>query len=61
VLERKRRLGQQVLEIVIAGIKDERAARAAFESRIASLLLPDSVLPAENIHEASAAKATTAR
>lgn len=61
VLERKRRLGQQVLEVVIAGIKDERAARTAFEGRIVSLLLPDSVLPAEAIPVDSAAKATTAR
>ena len=42
VLDRKRHLGQQVLEVVISGIEDEAAARAAFEARIPALLRPDS-------------------
>ena len=47
VLQRKRRLGQQVLEIAITGIENEPLARAAFERRITSLLQPDSILPSE--------------
>ena len=61
MLQRKRHLGQQVLEVAIAGMKDEHAARAAFESRITSLLHPDSLLPAEEITQGTAAKETTAR
>ena len=61
VLQRKRHLGQQVIEVAIAGMKDEHAARAAFESRITSLLHPDSLLPAEEITPGTAAKETTAR
>ena len=60
VLQRKRHLGQQVLEIAISGLSDEHAARAAFESKIASLLRPDSVLPAGEINAITAAKETTA-
>ena len=47
VLQRKRRLGQQVLEVAITGLENETAARAAFERRITALLLPDSILPAD--------------
>jgi exosortase len=46
VLLRKRHLGQQTLEIAIAGIEDEKVARAAFERRITALIEPDSILPA---------------
>jgi hypothetical protein len=46
VLQRKRRLGQQVLEVAITGIADEKVARTAFERRISELLQPDSILPA---------------
>ena len=59
VLQRKRNLGQQVLEVAISGIENERDARAAFERRIPALLQPDSLLPAEN--PAADAKTTTAR
>jgi len=48
VLDRKRRLGQQVLEVVIAGVEDPQAARAAFERKIPQLLRPDSILPASD-------------
>ena len=47
VLQRKRRLGQQVLEVAISGIENEKDARAAFERRIRALLQPDSLLPAD--------------
>ncbi|MEO6742711.1 MAG: exosortase/archaeosortase family protein [Chthoniobacteraceae bacterium] len=45
VLQRKRHLGQQVLEVAISGIENEQDARAAFERRIAALLQPDSIFP----------------
>jgi exosortase len=61
VLQRKRRLGQQVLEVAIAGMTDEHAARAAFEQRITSLLRPDSLVPAAEIPPGTAAHETTAR
>jgi exosortase/archaeosortase family protein len=48
VLERKRKLGQQVLEVAISGIEDEEAAREAFETRVTALLHPDSIIPAES-------------
>ncbi len=60
VLQRKRNLGQQVLEVAIAGIDDEQAARAAFERKITSFLRPDSLLPAVEIPD-TAATGTTAR
>jgi exosortase len=41
VMSRKRRLGQQVLEVVLEGVADERAARAALEKHIVPLLRPD--------------------
>ena len=59
VLQRKRHLGQQVLEIAISGIEDEKDARAAFERRVTELLRPDSILPAEIASPEKAA--TTAR
>ena len=59
VLQRKRHLGQQVLEIAISGIENEKDARAAFERRIGEILQPDSILPAEITAPDSAA--TTAR
>lgn len=59
VIQRKRRLGQQVLEIAISGIADEKAARAAFERRISALIEPDSLLPADDVP--ADANATTAR
>ena len=59
VLQRKRHLGQQVLEIAISGIEDEKDARAAFERRVSELLRPDSILPAEIASPEKAA--TTAR
>ena len=61
VLQRKRHLGQQVLEVVIGGIQDEHAARAAFEKRITSFLHPDTVLPAGEIPTGDAVSGTTAR
>lgn len=60
VLDRKRRLGQQVLEVVITGMKDEQAARAAFESRIQSFVRPDSLLPLLEPTQGMEAKVTTA-
>ncbi len=57
VLQRKRHLGQQTLEVAIAGMTDENAARAAFERRITTLIEPDSILPEETPVEAK----TTAR
>ena len=59
VLQRKRHLGQQVLEIAISGIENESDARAAFERRITEILQPDSILPAEITAPDSAV--TTAR
>jgi exosortase len=59
VLQRKRRLGQQTLEIAISGLENEKDARAAFERRITALVQPDSLLPAEI--SAADAKTTTAR
>ena len=41
VLQRKRKLGQQVLEVGITGVADDAAARASFERRLPSLLRPD--------------------
>lgn len=41
VLQRKRKLGQQVLEIGITGIADDEKARASFEQRLPALLRPD--------------------
>ena len=49
VLQRKRHLGQQTLEVAIAGIENEQAARAAFERRITALIEPDSILPAADV------------
>ncbi len=46
VLQRKRKLGQQVLEVAISGPDNEKAAREAFEKRVTALLRPDSILPA---------------
>jgi exosortase/archaeosortase family protein len=57
VLQRRRHLGQQMLEVVITGIDDEKAARAAFERRIPSLLKPDTILPAEDLVPANAGAA----
>jgi hypothetical protein len=45
VLQRKRRHGQQTLEVAISGIENEKDARAAFERRITDFLSPDSILP----------------
>ena len=59
VLQRKRHLGQQVLEVAVSGIEDEKAARAAFTRRITEILQPDSILPAEIT--APDTTATTAR
>jgi hypothetical protein len=61
VLQHKRHLGQQVLEVAIAGVNDEHAARAVFESRITSFLQPDSLVPAVELPPDAAAKDTTAR
>ncbi|MEO6786942.1 MAG: hypothetical protein ABI318_12490, partial [Chthoniobacteraceae bacterium] len=47
VLQRKRRLGQQTLEIAISGIENEKDARAEFERRVTAFLRPDSILPAD--------------
>ena len=41
VMMKKRRLGQQVLEVVTDGFSNEMDARAAFEKHIAPLLRPD--------------------
>ncbi len=60
VLQRRRNLGQQVLEIAISGVPDEKAARAAFEKRITDFVQPDSILPAELLPPVPSA-ATTAR
>jgi len=59
VLQRKRHLGQQVLEVVISGIEDPQAARAAFEHRLPSLVRPDSILPAPDPASADAATSVT--
>ena len=59
VIERKRRLGQQVLEVAISGIENEQAARAAFERRFTELLEPESIEPAGDV--AADGNATTAR
>ena len=59
ILQRKRRLGQQVLEIAITGVENEKIARAAFERRIMELLQPDSLIPAEVIPPET--NATTSR
>jgi exosortase len=59
VLQRKRKLGQQALEVAISGIENERDARAAFERRITALLQPDSLLPAGVASPGT--KATTSR
>jgi exosortase len=61
VLQRKRRLGQQVIEVVIAGVKDEQAARVKFESRINAFLRPDSLLPDEEDRTGAVSQDTTAR
>ena len=47
VLQRKRNLGQQVFEVAISGIENEKDARATFERRVTALLQPDSLLRAE--------------
>jgi len=57
VLQRRRHLGQQMLEVAISGIADEQAARAAFERRIPELLRPDSIFPATDFTSASASAA----
>jgi hypothetical protein len=54
VLQRRRHLGQQVLEVAISGVADEKAALAAFKRRIVEFLQPDSILPAEIAPEKSA-------
>ena len=59
VLQRKRHLGQQTLEVAVSGYENEKDARAAFERRIKPLLMPDSILPAES--PAADTKATPAR
>ena len=59
VLQRRRHLGQQVLEVAISGVADEKAALALFRQRIVAFVQPDSILPAE-IAPANAA-ATSAR
>ncbi len=46
VLQRRRHLGQQVLEVAISGVADEKAALALFRERIVSFVQPDSILPA---------------
>jgi exosortase len=46
VLQRRRNLGQQVLELAISGVEDEKAALAVFRQRIVAFLQPDSILPA---------------
>ena len=55
VLDRKRRLGQQVLEIAITGVDSDKTARAAFERRIPELLQPDSIMPTLDTPSAAAA------
>ncbi len=59
VVQRKRHLGQQTLEVAITGIENEQDARTAFERRIVEFLRPDSILPAEIASPEKAA--TTAR
>lgn len=59
VLQRKRQLGQQTLEIAINGLDNVEDARAAFDRRIAAMVFPDSIVPAD-VHPTDAT-ATTAR
>ena len=47
VLERKRKLGQQTLEIAITGVDTVQEAREAFDRRIAAIVVPDSIIPAD--------------
>ena len=54
VLQRRRHLGQQVLEIAISGVADEKAALAVFRQRILAFVQPDSILPVEIAPEKSA-------